>query len=36
VNEKFQEEVEGIHRSGLGAKGVKKAIDKLRKKYGIQ
>jgi DNA-binding NtrC family response regulator len=36
VNEKFQEEVEDIHRSGLGAKGIKKAIDKLRKKYGIQ
>ncbi len=36
VNEKFQEEVEDIYRSGLGAKGIKKAIDKLRKKYGIQ
>jgi two-component system NtrC family response regulator len=36
VNEKFQEEVEEIHRSGLGAKGIKKAIDKLREKYGIQ
>jgi DNA-binding NtrC family response regulator len=36
VNEKFQVEVEEIHRSGLGAKGIKKAIDKLRKKYGIQ
>ncbi len=36
VNEKFEEEVEDIHRSGLGAKGIKKAIDKLRKKYGIQ
>ncbi|NNG07523.1 MAG: response regulator [Desulfobacteraceae bacterium] len=36
VNEKFQEQVEEIHRSGLGAKGIKKAIDKLRKKYGIQ
>jgi len=36
VNEKFQEEVEDIHRSGLGAKGIKKAIDKLRQKYGIQ
>jgi DNA-binding NtrC family response regulator len=36
VNEKFQQEVEDIHRSGLGAKGIKKAIDKLRKKYGIQ
>ena len=36
VNEKFQEEVEEIHRSGLGAKGIKKAIDKLREKYGIR
>ncbi|UCB48774.1 MAG: response regulator [Deltaproteobacteria bacterium] len=36
VNEKFQEEVEDIYRSGLGAKGIKKAIDKLRQKYGIQ
>ena len=36
VNERFQEEVEEIHRSGLGAKGIKKAIDKLREKYGIQ
>ena len=36
VNEKFQEEVEEIHRSGLGAKGIRKAIDKLREKYGIQ
>ena len=36
VNENFQEEVEEIHRSGLGAKGIKKAIDKLREKYGIQ
>jgi two-component system NtrC family response regulator len=36
VNERFQEEVEEIHRSGLGAKGIRKAIDKLREKYGIQ
>ena len=36
VNQKFQEEVEEIHRSGLGAKGIRKAIDKLREKYGIQ
>jgi DNA-binding NtrC family response regulator len=36
VNEKFLEEVEEIHRSGLGASGIKKAIEKLRKKYGIR
>jgi two-component system NtrC family response regulator len=36
VSEKFQEEVGEIHRSGLGAKGIKRAIDKLRGKYGIQ
>ena len=33
---KFQEEVEGIYRSGLGAKGIKKAINALRKTYGIE
>jgi len=33
---KFQEEVEGIYRSGLGAKGIKKAINELRKTYGIE
>ena len=36
VNEKFQEQVEEIYRSGLGAKGIKKAINELRKKYGIE
>ena len=36
VNERFQEQVEEIYRSGLGAKGIKKAIGELRKKYGIQ
>jgi len=35
VNEKFQEEVEEIYRSGLGAKGIKKAINELRRKYGL-
>lgn len=36
VSEKFQEQVEEIYRSGLGAKGIKKAINELRKKYGIE
>ena len=35
-NEKFQEQVEEIHRSGMGAKGIKKAINELRKNYGIE
>jgi two-component system NtrC family response regulator len=35
VNEKFKEQVEEIYRSGLGAKGIKKAINELRKLYGI-
>jgi len=34
-NVKFREDVEGIYRSGLGAKGIRKAINKLRKIYGI-
>jgi len=34
-NVKFREQVEGIYRSGLGAKGIRKAINKLRKIYGI-
>jgi len=34
-NVKFREHVEGIYRSGLGAKGIRKAINKLRKIYGI-
>ncbi len=36
VNEKFREQVEEIYRSGLGAKGIKKAINDLRKLYGIE
>lgn len=35
-NERFKEKVEEIYRSGLGAKGIKKAIDDLRKIYGIE
>jgi len=34
--EKFKEKVEEIYRSGLGPKGIKKAIDELRKTYGIE
>jgi len=34
--EKFREKVEDIYRSGLGAKGLKKAINELRKTYGIE
>jgi len=34
-NAKFREEVEDIYRSGLGARGIKKAMGKLRKIYGI-
>ena len=33
---KFNEEMEEIYRSGLGAKGIKKAIKKLRKIYGVE
>ena len=32
----FQKQVEEIHKSGLGAKGIRKAISKLRKIYGIE
>jgi DNA-binding NtrC family response regulator len=35
-NAKFKEEVEEIYRSGLGARGIKKAMNKLRKIYGIE
>lgn len=35
-NEQFREKVEEIYRSGLGAKGMKKAISDLQKIYGIQ
>lgn len=34
-NAKFREEVENIYRSGMGARGIKNALDKLRKIYGI-
>jgi DNA-binding NtrC family response regulator len=33
---KFKEQVEEIYRSGMGAKGIKKAIKELRKIYGIE
>jgi two-component system NtrC family response regulator len=33
--EKFRERVEEIYRSGMGAKGIKRAINELRKNYGI-
>jgi len=32
---KFREEVDDIYRSGMGARGIKKAMNKLRKIYGI-
>lgn len=32
---KFKEQVEEIYRSGMGAKGIKKAIKELRRIYGI-
>ncbi|MEJ2587744.1 MAG: sigma-54-dependent Fis family transcriptional regulator, partial [Deltaproteobacteria bacterium] len=32
---KFREEVEEIYKSGRGARGIKKAVNKLRKIYGI-
>lgn len=35
-NAKFREEVEEIYRSGLGARGIKRAMKKLRKIYGIE
>jgi two-component system NtrC family response regulator len=34
--EKFDEEVKEIQSSGLGAKGIKKAINKLRRIYGVE
>jgi len=34
-NAKFREEVENIYRSGMGARGIKNAMNKLRKIYGI-
>ena len=33
---KFREKVEEISSSGLGARGIKKAINELRKTYGIE
>jgi len=33
---KFREEVDDISRTGMGARGIKKAINKLRKIYGIE
>lgn len=33
---KFKERVEALSNTGLGAKGMRKAIDKLRKEYGIE
>lgn len=35
-DERFREQVEEIYRSGMGAKGIKKAINELRKVYGIE
>ena len=35
-NAKFREEVENIYRSGMGARGIKNAMNKLRKIYGIE
>ncbi len=32
---KFREEVDDIHKSGLGSRGIRKAMDRLRKIYGI-
>ena len=32
----FREEVEKIYASGLGSRGIKKAIDKLRNLYGME
>lgn len=34
--EKFNEEVKDIYRAGLGAKGIKKALKKLRRIYGVE
>ncbi len=35
-DKRFREQVEEIYRSGMGAKGIKKAINELRKLYGIE
>ena len=34
-NARFKDEVDNIYNSGLGARGIKKAMNKLRKIYGI-
>ena len=34
-NAQFRDQVEEIYRSGMGARGIKKAINRLRKIYGI-
>ena len=34
-NAQFRDQVEDIYRSGMGARGIKKAINRLRKIYGI-
>jgi two-component system NtrC family response regulator len=33
---KFRERIEELSKTGLGAKGMRKAIDRLRKEYGIE
>jgi two-component system NtrC family response regulator len=33
---KFRDRVEELSKTGLGAKGMRKAIDRLRKEYGIE
>ena len=33
---KFRQEVDDIYRAGMGARGIKKAMNKLRKIYGIE
>jgi len=33
---RFQEQVEELYRSGMGAQGIKKAIERFRKIYGIE
>ena len=34
-NAQFRDQVEEVYRSGMGARGIKKAINRLRKIYGI-
>jgi two-component system NtrC family response regulator len=33
---KFQEQVEELYRSGMGAQGIKKAIERFRRIYGVE